>query len=189
MRTIAAATVLLAGTTMLGFAQADKSKLMSENKQSPAMETSVTINSDPIWIVYHAPSVRGRKIFGGEGALQPDGTVWRLGADWATVLHTEAALDFNGLAVPAGDYSLFLALDAGKWQLIINKQTGQWGIKRGGVANFDPANDVGRVPLTMSKPASTVEQLSIKLSSAGGNKGKLDIAWENLAGSTTFTVK
>jgi len=184
-----ALALLLAGTLTVGFAQADKNKLMSPNAQSPPTDTSVTIDGRQIWIVYHAPSVRGRKIFGGADALQPDDTVWRLGADWATVLHTDAALDLNGLAIPAGDYSLFLALDKGQWQLIVNKQTGQWGIKRGGIANFDPADDVGRVAMIMSKPPSLVEHLKITLSSAAGAKGKLDIAWENLAASAPFKVK
>jgi hypothetical protein len=40
-----------------------------------------------IWIFYHAPSVQGQHIFNGAGALQPDGTIWRLGADDATVFH------------------------------------------------------------------------------------------------------
>ena len=167
----------------------DKSKLMKKNAQSPPMETAVTINGKQLWIVYHAPSVRGRKIFGGANALQPDDTTWRLGADYATVLHTDAALDLNGLAVPAGDYSLYIALDKGKWQLIVNKQTGQWGINMDGSTTDNPAQDLGRVPLTMSKPSAPVEQLKITLSSTGGNKGKLDIAWENVGASAAFTVK
>jgi hypothetical protein len=167
----------------------NKSKLMSKNAQSPPMEASATINGKQLWIVYHAPSVRGRKIFGGADALQPDDTTWRLGADWATVLHTDAPLAFGSLSVPAGDYSLYIALDKGKWQLIINKQTGQWGITQSDATTDDPSKDVGRVALTMSKPSAPVEQLKISLSSAGDNQGKLDITWENVAASTTFTVK
>ena len=48
---------------------------------------------------------------------------------------------------------------------------------------------MGRVALTMSKPAVPVEQLKIALSIAGGNQAKLDIAWENVGASTPFTVK
>ena len=167
----------------------NKSKLMKANPQSPPKETSVTIGGKQLWIVYHAPSVRGRKVFGGADALQPDDTTWRLGADYATVLHTDADLDFNGLAVPAGDYSLYVALDKGKWQLIINKQTGQWGIKMDGSTTDDPSKDLGRVPLTMSKPSAPVEQLKIDLTGTSGNKGKLDVAWENVQASAPFTVK
>lgn len=155
---------------------------------SPPQKAAATINGKNIWIAYHAPSVKGRKIFG-PGALQPDNTVWRLGAQDATCMHTDAALDFNGVKVPPGDYSLYVDLDAGQWKLIINKQTGQWGINRDGSTTRQPAQDVGTVPLTMSKPPALVEQLKIDLSSAGGNKGKLDIQWENRAASTTFTAQ
>jgi hypothetical protein len=168
--------------------QADKAKLMSPNAKSPPQEVTATIGGKALWIVYHAPSARGRKIFGGKDALQPDGTIWRLGADWATVLHTEGALDINGLAVPAGDYSLYVDLDEGKWQLIVNKQTGQWGIKRGG-SSLDPAQNVGKTALTMSKADAPVEQLKISLADSGGNKGQLKIEWENMVATAPLSVK
>lgn len=186
-RTVTCA-LLMAGLVTVGLSQTDKKKYMTPNPQSPPAETSVTINGKQIWIVYHAPSVRGRKIFGGADALQPDNTVWRLGADQATFLHTDADLNINGLAVPAGEYTLFADLDMGKWQLIVNKQTGQWGIGRNG-ANFDPAKNVGKTPLTMSKPPAPVETLKISLTSTGGANGKLQIEWENVVASANFTAK
>ena len=177
------------GILTVGSGQTDRKKFMTPNPQSPPMETAVTINGKQIWIVYHAPSVRGRKIFGGAGALQPDDTVWRAGADQATFLHTDADLDINGLAVPAGEYTLFVALDKGKWELIVNKQTGQWGIGRGGAANREDSRDVGRTAMTMGKPTALVEQHKITLSSSAGNKGTLKIEFENVAASVPFTVK
>jgi hypothetical protein len=171
------------------FGQIDKSKLMTKNEQSPGRETSVSIGGKQLWIYYHAPSVRSRHIFGGGDGLQPDDSVWRLGADYATVLHTDAALDIRGLAVPPGDYSLYIFLDKGKWQLVVNKKTGQWGIKQDGSTTDAPADELGRTALTMTKPASPVETLKIDLASAGGNKGKLQIEWENVSASVPFTVK
>lgn len=171
------------------FGQIDRSKLMSKNAQSPGKETSVGIGGKQIWIYYHAPSVRGRHFFGGADAIQPDDSVWRLGADYATVLHTDAALDIRGLAVPPGDYSLYVFLDKGKWQLIVNKKTGQWGIKQDGSTTDQPADELGRTDLTMAKPSAPVETLAIGLSAAGGNKGKLQIEWENVSASVPFTVK
>jgi hypothetical protein len=169
-------------------AQTPKDKFMTPNPQSPPMQTSVTVNGKDIWIVYHAPSMRGRKIFGSAEALQKPGTQWRMGADTATFLHTDADLDIGGVAVPKGEYTLFADLNEGKWKLIVNKQTGQWGIKRGGAANFDPANNVGEVAMKMAKPSAPVEQLKITLS-ATGNKGTLQVEWENVAASVPFTVK
>jgi hypothetical protein len=188
---------LLLGGMLTALAQVDKEKLKTGNKKSPNAETSVTVNGKNLWIAYHAPSVNGRTIFGGAKALQPDDSVWRLGADYVTVLHTDASLDLNGLAVPAGDYALYIFLDKGKWQLIVNKQVMnaagtriQWGISMDAndSTTDDPAKDLGRVAMTMGKPPALVETLKIALSAAG-DKGKIDVAWENVTASVPFTVK
>ena len=153
------------------------------------METSATINGKAITIKYSAPSVKGRKIFGGSDALQPDNTVWRAGANSATALHTDAELKIGSVDVPAGDYTLYVFLDPKAWQLIISKQTGQWGIKQDGSTSLDPSKEVGRVPMKMSSPGSPVEQYKMTLASAGGNKGTLTLEWENKKASVDFTAK
>jgi hypothetical protein len=167
----------------------DKKKLITNNPLSPEAEATATIGGKQVWIFYHAPSVRDRKIFNGEGALQPDESIWRLGADAAPVLHTDGALDLQGLTVPAGEYSLYVFLDKGKWQLIVNKKTGQWGVKEGEVTSDEPADELGRVAMTMAKPASLVERMKIDLASAGRNRGTLTVKWENVEASVAFTVK
>jgi hypothetical protein len=43
--------------------------------------------------------------------------------------------------------------------------------------------------MTIGKPPAMVEQLKYTLTGAGGNKGKLQLDWENVAASVTFTVK
>ncbi len=155
------------------------------NPQSPAAETSVTIAGKAISIKYSAPSLRGRQMFGPDGRISKDPTwpVWRTGADSATALHTDADLDIKGLAVPKGDYTVFTLVNAMPWQLIINKQTKQWGL------TYKPDMDLGRVPMNMSKPPAPIETVKITLSGAGGNKGKLQIEWENVIASVPFTVK
>jgi hypothetical protein len=186
---------LVLGGLLSAVAQVDKEKLKTNNRKSPYAEATVTVNGKNIWIAYHAPSVNGRTVFGGANALQPDDSVWRLGADYATVLHTDAALDLGGLAVPAGDYTLYVFLDKGQWRLIVNKQLmntagtrNQWGINMDGSTTNDPAKELGRVPMTVSKPPALVETLKITLS-ATGSKGKLDVTWENVDASVPFTVK
>jgi hypothetical protein len=140
---------------MLAVAQVKKEDLATKNTASPGAETSVTINGKNLWIYYHAPSVRGRHIFDGAGALQPDGSVWRLGADYATVLHTGADIDLNGLAIPKGDYTLYADLDNGQWKLIVNKTLMAGGATSG--AYGDVALPTQRLPiparLTSREPA------------------------------------
>jgi hypothetical protein len=149
-------------------------------QQSPPAETSVTIAGKAIRIQYAAPSMRGRKIFGG---LEPYGRVWRAGANDATALHTDANLDIGGLSVPKGDYTLFVYLDPNQWQLIVSKQTGEWGL------DYNPSRDLGRVKMDMSKPPKPIETYKMTLSSVGANKGKLQLAWENTIAEVGITVK
>ena len=149
---------------------------------------SVTIAGKKITIGYSAPAVNGRtgKLFGKDGTIGQDQgyPVWRAGANAATAFHTDAALDLGGLAVPAGDYTLFVNLaNPAAWELIVNKQTGQSGLE------YDAKQDLGRVKMTTAKPPALVEQLKYTLAAAGGNTGKLTLAWENVTASVDFTVK
>ena len=101
--------------------------------QSPAATETKTIGGKTISIKYSAPKVNGRtgKIFTKDGLIGKDKTypVWRAGANSATTLTTDADLDIGGLAVPKGTYTLFVDIsDPANWQLIVNKQTGQWGL-------------------------------------------------------------
>ena len=158
----------------------------SASAQSPKATESATIGGKTVAIVYCAPAVRGRKIFG-DGALishDPNFPVWRAGANSATAFHTDADLDLAGLTVPKGDYTLYVNLkDPDNWELIVSKQTGQWGL------TYEPAQDLGRVKMQMTKPATPVENLKYTLSGQGGNKGTLQLAWESHVASVPFTVK
>jgi hypothetical protein len=184
---IAAAMVLAAALAQDdGF---DKKKLVTKNAQSPGAETAATIAGKQLWIYYHAPSVRGRKIFGGADALQPDDSIWRLGADYATVLHTSGELQFRGLTVPAGNYSLYIFLDRGNWQLIFNKKTGQWGVDDNDHTSDTPADELGRVPMTMRRASQPAEQLRIALAPGAANRGTLTVTWENVVAEAQFSVK
>ena len=184
MKRILLGALLLSGVMLADAQVVKKEELVTKNTLSPGAETSVTINGKNIWIYYHAPSVRGRQIFGDAGALEPYGKVWRLGADYAAVLHTDADLDLNGLAISKGDYTLYADLDNGQWKLIVNKTLmadGRhiWGVRvspdgiREGATTNDPATELGRALLIMGKPLSPVETLKITLSGAVGAKGKL----------------
>ena len=152
---------------------------------SPPAETSVTIAGKALSIKYSAPSVRGRQIFGegGQVSKDPNYPVWRAGANSATALHTEADLNIKGLDVPKGDYTIFALVNVTPWQLIINKQTGQWGL------SYDQKQDLGRVPMDMSKPPAPIETYKMTLSATGANTGKLQLEWDNFTASVPFTVK
>jgi hypothetical protein len=149
---------------------------------------SVAINGKKIGIQYSSPAVNGRagKLFGKDGRISqdPNYPVWRAGANEATAFHTDADLDIGGLTVPKGDYTLFINLaNPASWDLIVNKQTGQSGL------DYDAKQDLGRVKMTVGKTPALVEQMKFTLTHVGGNTGKLELAWENVAASVNFTAK
>ena len=156
--------------------------------QSPAATETTTINGKTITITYSSPKVNGRegKIFSKGGLVSNDRTypVWRAGANSATKFHTDGDLQIGSLAVPKGDYTLFVDIsDPAKWQLVINKQTGQWGL------TYDKGQDLGRVPMQMSKPSSLAENLKYTLAKEGGNKARLTLEWENVRASVPVVVQ
>jgi len=88
--------------------------------KSPPATATATIAGSAITITYSSPRVNGRAghIFAKDGLIGHDPTypVWRAGANAATNLHTEADITIGELAVPKGDYTLFVDItDADNW--------------------------------------------------------------------------
>jgi hypothetical protein len=172
-------SALMCAALTIALAASGSAQQQKRQPLSPPANTSVTIAGKTVSIKYSAPSMRGRKIF---GELVPYGKVWRAGANAATALHTDADLDLNGLAVPKGDYTLFVLPEADQWTLIVSKETGQWGLA------YKENMDLGRVKMTMSKSAAPVETYKMTLS-GNGNSGKLQLEWENTVATVPFQVK
>ena len=141
---------------------------------SPPKTATGTVGSAKITIDYSAPSMRGRKIFGG---LVPYGQVWRTGANAATKLTTTGNIKIGDVSVPAGTYTLYSLPEEGSMTLIINKQTGQWG------TDYDESKDLGRTKMTVSKSASPVEMFRISI-----DGGMLKLEWENTVATVPITA-
>ncbi len=177
-RFLVCAGLLVAATTLLA--------QQGPPKSPPATE-SATIGGKTITISYSSPKVRGRQghIFTKDGLISknPGYPVWRAGANAATTLVTDGDLTIGTLAVPQGKYTLFVDISNPEaWELIVNKQTGEWGLK------YDKAQDLGQVKMTMTKPSAMVEDLKYTLKDLGGNKGKLTLEWENHVASVHLAV-
>lgn len=154
---------------------------------SPKTTATATIGGKTITIDYSSPRVKGREghIFTSDGLIShdPHYPVWRAGANAATALHTDADMSIGDLNVPAGNYTLFVDIsDPAQWTLIVSKATGEWGL------SYDKAQDLGRVKMKMSKPPSMVEDLVWTITSHGGDKGRIKLAWENESASVPVTV-
>jgi hypothetical protein len=154
---------------------------------SPPATELASIGGKSISITYSSPRVKGRAghIFTKDGLIShdPHYPVWRAGANAATTLMTDAELTIGDLDVPAGKYTLFVDIsDPSNWVLIVNKQTGEWGLK------YDGTQDLGKTRMTMSTPPGLVEDLKYTISDDGGGKATLTLAWENVSASVPIQV-
>ncbi len=148
-------------------------------KPIPRDSVKAMFNGERITINYGKPSMRGRKIF---GAFVPYYKVWRTGAGAATTLITETDFEVDGAIIPRGAYSLYTLPAEERWKLIINKQTGQWGI------DYNPQLDLARVDLNIKKLKSPIEDLTLKLEKNGNDGGTLKIEWANTSLSVPFHI-
>jgi hypothetical protein len=155
---------------------------------SPPEKATATIDGKAISIAYSSPRVRGREghIFTKDGLISKDPhyPVWRAGANSATTLHTDADLKIGDVTVPKGDYTLFVDIsNPEQWDLIVNKQTGEWGLK------YDGSHDLGKTPMHMSKPPQMAEDLRWTIKEDGHGKGVIALTWEDVSASVPFSVQ
>ncbi|MFN2570541.1 MAG: DUF2911 domain-containing protein [Gemmatimonadales bacterium] len=142
---------------------------------SPRDTVRATVNGAEVSIDYGRPMKRGREIFGN---VVPWNAVWRTGANAATQLQTSADLTIGGATVPAGKYTLWTMPSPSGWQLIINKQIGQWGTE------YNPAQDLVRVNAKVETLASPVEQFAIAVEA-----GQMTLAWDRTKVSVPVAKK
>lgn len=133
-----------------------------------------------VTIQYSRPSMRSRKIFGG---LVPYDEVWRTGANAATSLKTDVDLLIGGEAVPKGEYTLYTQPGMGNWQLIINKQTGQWGTE------YSQGQDLERVNMKVTQRRSGLEMFTISFDKTSASSATLKLEWENTIASVDVKEK
>lgn len=132
-----------------------------------------------ISIDYGVPHARGRTV---NGALAADlGQVWRMGANEATTLRTDADLTIGTVTVPRGSYTIAAETAAnGQWMLLVNSKVGQWGIP------YPKDTEIGRTALTSRTLQTPIESFTIWLIPAadGSASGELRFAW----GTREFSV-
>ena len=134
-----------------------------------------TLPGGKVTVDYGRPSASGRDVM----AMIAPGSYWRMGADSATTLTTEADLQFGDQAVPKGSYTLVAHfLEKEKWSLVICKDTGE---------RFQPEGTVAEVPGSFEKGQPLVEQLTIDLKEEAG-KARLVLSWGAYRLAASFKV-
>lgn len=152
--------------------------------QAPRGTAKITVGGKTVTVEYGRPSLNGRTVDELLGQLL-EGGYWRLGANKSTTFTTSGDLKFGDVTVPKGEYSLWVQKTGDGFKLVFNKQHGQWGVKGGGEANIDPAQNIASVPLKEEKESKPAEQVTVTLENEKG-AGELSIQWGTMELSATF---
>jgi hypothetical protein len=171
---LAAAAPLVPASATAAHAQAPAARPVA----SPRDTAEASVAGARVMVDYGRPYKRGRQIYGN---LVPSNTVWRTGANASTTLVTDRPLRMGSTTIPAGKYSLYSLWTGSAWNLIVNKQTGQWGTE------YDQTQDLARIPLKVSTVKAPVEQFTIAVEPKG-KSGVLSLTWDDKRGEVPFTV-
>ncbi len=126
------------------------------------------IGSASFAVDYGRPLMRGRKLL---GDVLPYDHVWRTGANAATQFTISAPIKLAGMQVPAATYTLWTVPHAAAVDLIVNKQTGQWGTEYNGSLNL------GIAKMTSEALTSPVEAFTISIIPVDAKHGTLIMEW------------
>jgi hypothetical protein len=140
---------------------------------SPRDSVKARVADAAISIRYARPGKRGRVVF---GDIVPWDTVWRTGANDATVFTTDRDLDIGGRLIPAGSYTLFTIPSRNGGTLILNRETMRDGEPLAGT-DYDATQDFARIAMTAKTLATPVERLTIEIVPRQG-ENLLRVAWD-----------
>jgi hypothetical protein len=136
---------------------------------SPRDSMEFDVGTGSAMVNYGRPSKRGRAIF---GKLVPWREVWRTGANAATQIEFTNPVEINGVKIPAGKYTLWTIPDPKQWQLIVNKETGQWG------TDYDEKQDLARIPVATQTLSVPVETFTIAASPKSNSTTLMTLTWD-----------
>ena len=149
--------------------------LYSHAQLTPQPSSTQTITQDfgmgKINLVYSRPDVKGRKIFGG---MEPYGTVWRTGANSATVIKFSDDVSMEGKQVPAGEYGLFSIPGEKEWTVILSKQPKQWG-----AYNYKASDDYLRFIVKTKHLDDLTETMTLAFTNVSPTGCDLQMMWEH----------
>ncbi len=141
---------------------------------SPPGEVSISGAGIDVSVNYSRPSVRDRLIFGEEeeGALQPYGVYWRLGANEPTFIEVSSNFRFGGDDFPAGKYVIYAFPRKGEMEIRLNSDLRFWGY-----TEPDYSQDLSTVVVPVSRGEHT-EQFTIS-GDANDDGVNLIFNWSN----------
>ena len=136
-------------------------------------------NGGSLMIEYSKPSKRGRVVFGG---LVPYGEVWRTGANAATQMFVDRAIEIAGHTLAPGKYTLWTIPGAAAWKFVVNSETGQWGTAH------KAELDLFAVDMKVSALPQVEERFRISLEPTATG-GLIHFDWDTTRASVEYLAK
>jgi len=153
--------------------------------KSPPNTAEFDLNGLGIEIEYSQPFKQGRLIFGEEadGALQPYGKYWRLGANAATEITVNKDVLFAGQPLQAGTYRLYAVPGPASFRVTLNSEVKVFFA----VAEPDPARDLFTIEAPVAMQSAVTEMFTINIS-AMGSGARVDFVWDQTLFSVPITI-
>lgn len=143
---------------------------------SPPDSVSYNENGLEITVDYSRPYKKERLIFGEEadGALQPYGVYWRLGANDATEIEFSQDVVFGGEPVDAGRYRMYAVPGKDAFEISLNTELGVFFA----IGEPDYDLDVAKIQAPVTYKDQITEQLTISFTS-DSTAIQMNIDWDN----------
>ncbi|MBT5901260.1 MAG: DUF2911 domain-containing protein [Opitutaceae bacterium] len=173
------------GTVVLLFVLFVAYSLFIATPQSPPNSAIFAGNGLEIQIDYSQPYKKGRLIFGEEsdGALQPFGQYWRLGANAATELTVNQDVLFAGQPIKAGIYRMYAVPGKEAFAVTLNSEAGVFLAVR----DPDPELDVLTVEAPVVMQSDVTEMFTISIGEIEGGV-RVDFVWDQTLFSIPITT-
>jgi Protein of unknown function (DUF2911) len=150
----------------------------------PAPSSTQTIKQDfgmgAIELTYSRPNAKGRKIF---GDLVPYNKLWRTGANSATKIVFNDAVELGGKKIDTGAYVLYTIPGVDSWEIILNKGLTNWGVD-----GYKESEDVIRFRVEPMKSKNNIETFTIEFGNIQPESCELSIKWAKTTVSIPVTT-
>jgi hypothetical protein len=184
-------------------------RIATSTTHSPTDSIQVSQQGLDVMVRYGRPYKKGRVIFGeakdrawlpdgpgwtlgfrlltGQapttGALVPNDTYWRLGANYATEISFNKDVVFGDQPVTAGRYRMYAIPHTDTWDVVLNSEVGQWGY-------YEPnyTLDVIKTKVPVLTSPSETEQFTILLR-PDSSEVKMNLMWDKTVVSVPIRME
>lgn len=150
-------------------------------RPSPNAAVSQAIGEVTADVTYGRPGLKGRDV----NTLvndDPNGKVWRTGANEPTTITFSGDVMFAGKHVAAGTYAIFTIPSEG-WTVILSKTVPRWGTQ------YDESQDLLRVKASATTDkAPSMEWFSIYFDNLSDSGADLNLHWGTLKATVPIVV-